>query len=165
MSPTTISTKKSAHGVELGLSLSPTSDYIQVRNSDLSEAETEAVGSFELASINHRQKQDGMTALEVSFCDTLVEVKDLGKDWLKYGEGLVMEEWGEEGKNIWRQQLLHKRSMAGWSRAAHAQTVDVPRQGAQVAAWIPNSMAVTSALELPEGTQEKAGYDKGSRHA
>ncbi|KAK7954374.1 hypothetical protein PG984_016497 [Apiospora sp. TS-2023a] len=65
------------------------------RKHDLAEFATDTVGSFEIASINGRGKQEGRQVLLVSYCDTMVEVKDLGEYWLKRARKLVIKKWGK----------------------------------------------------------------------
>ncbi|KAK7920682.1 hypothetical protein PG985_008704 [Apiospora marii] len=84
------------------------------RKHDLAEFATDTVGSFELASINGRGKQDGRKVLLVSYCDSMVEVKDLGGYWLKHARKLVIKKWGKRrGEKIWRRQLRYKRQFEG----------------------------------------------------
>ncbi|KAK8028965.1 hypothetical protein PG991_006021 [Apiospora marii] len=84
------------------------------RKHDLADFATDTVGSFELASINGRRKQEGRKVLLVSYCDSMVEVKDLGGYWLKRARELVIKNWGKRrGEKIWRRQLRYKRQFEG----------------------------------------------------
>ncbi|KAK8031854.1 hypothetical protein PG990_001588 [Apiospora arundinis] len=85
-----------------------------VRNYDLSKFATDNLGSFELAYINGRSKIEGKSVLQVGFCDSLVEVKDLGEHWLNRARKLVIKKWGKRrGEKIWRRQLRYKRQFEG----------------------------------------------------
>ncbi|KAK6843403.1 hypothetical protein PG987_004263 [Apiospora arundinis] len=87
---------------------------LSIQNHDLSKHATDDLGSCGLASIHGCVKKEGRTGLQVSFCDSAVEVKDLGGYWLSHARDLVIRQWGKPlGRKIWRRQLRYKRHFEG----------------------------------------------------
>lgn len=69
---------------------------LSIKGHDLSELATDDLGSFGITHIGDIVRREGHSAVEVRFCDSLVEVKHLGEYWLSYARNLVIKKWGKQ---------------------------------------------------------------------
>ena len=103
---------------------------LSIHNYDLSKYTTDELGSFGLTKINTYVSNKGHSGFEVSFCDSPVEVKDLGIDLQSHAKNLVINKWGkQEGRKIWKQQLRFMQRCQGSGSTSSKYSVTWIREG------------------------------------